>query len=409
MVQAAMPSADAPSVPLRERLSLRSAATFSDDLGSFGESVPPRPRSDDGEPKRAKEDYCLRRLIIAHHVTGQLLFPMTVLSAKQEHKLVPDFLFRWEDADDQGVEVTEANDETYQEHLTDVARAYDRRLQEGFQGGPELEEVSFQEGAAAERQTADQIARAIRKKLAKLNRGHYVATPYCDLLVFDNTEFGGFLASRDLAALVRSDVDAGIWPAGKVHLLHRSGIVLDLLGSEPNWLDLSTFYDADLSGWALEQARLARDGSAGALDLANIAEELEYLAKSKRRARDSHLRSLLAHLLKWTCQPARRTRSWRLTMYNCRDEIDDIVRQSPSLDLLTSSPDASTETVAAEYQRARRAASIETGLPLDRLPETCPWTVEQILDPDFLPGAPAAGTPETETPDPDESDKEPRP
>jgi len=31
-------------------------------------------------------------------------------------------------------------------------------------------------------------------------------------------------------------------------------------------------------------------------------------------------------------------------------------------------------------------ASGETGLPKSAFPQACPYTIEQILDPDFLPG-----------------------
>ena len=41
--------------------------------------------------------------------------------------------------------------------------------------------------------------------------------------------------------------------------------------------------------------------------------------------------------------------------------------------------------LASAYPRARRQAAKDTGLPLARFPETCPWSVEQLLDQDFWP------------------------
>jgi hypothetical protein len=41
-----------------------------------------------------------------------------------------------------------------------------------------------------------------------------------------------------------------------------------------------------------------------------------------------------------------------------------------------------------EYRTARADAADETGLPEDAFPAACPFTIEQILDPDFLPDAP---------------------
>jgi hypothetical protein len=38
------------------------------------------------------------------------------------------------------------------------------------------------------------------------------------------------------------------------------------------------------------------------------------------------------------------------------------------------------------YGRARRKASRESGLALETFPPACPWTYDQIIDPDFFPG-----------------------
>jgi hypothetical protein len=43
------------------------------------------------------------------------------------------------------------------------------------------------------------------------------------------------------------------------------------------------------------------------------------------------------------------------------------------------------ERLSLAYQRARLDAADETGLDLEKFPEVCPWTIEQILDEDFLP------------------------
>jgi len=43
------------------------------------------------------------------------------------------------------------------------------------------------------------------------------------------------------------------------------------------------------------------------------------------------------------------------------------------------------EILEEEYRLARRKAAAETGLPISTFPEECPFTIEQVLDPDFLP------------------------
>ena len=144
---------------------------------------------------------------------------------------------------------------------------------------------------------------------------------------------------------------------------------------------VTSLYDSDFYAWTQEQAALLRDGKMKALDLANLAEEIESLGKSDRRALASHLRGLVMHLLKWHYQPSGRQtgQSWRTSINNHRRDIQAIVDDSPSL--RRQVPDL----LAREYARSRRDASDETGLPLATFPDTCPWTPEQVLDEDFWP------------------------
>ena len=75
------------------------------------------------------------------------------------------------------------------------------------------------------------------------------------------------------------------------------------------------------------------------------------MAAADKRELRKRLRNLLFHLLKWQYQSGRRTNSWRRTINNERDEIDDLLKYSPSL---------VTElelSFAEMYERARRDAS----------------------------------------------------
>jgi len=139
-------------------------------------------------------------------------------------------------------------------------------------------------------------------------------------------------------------------------------------------------YDEDLYAWALANARHLRNGALDKVDATNIAEELEDMGKSERRALGSHIRVLLTHLLKWAYQPGLRSPSWRLSIRNARDQIGRILEASPSL--RRELP----EVVEREYPRARAYAADETGLPLEGLPEGAPFGMEQMLDEAFLPG-----------------------
>src|SRR5262252_9818951 len=91
-----------------------------------------------------------------------------------------------------------------------------------------------------------------------------------------------------------------------------------------------TRYDEDFYTWTQEQAALLREGAVQELDLANLAEEIESLGKSDRRALGSHLRNLMLHLLKWQYQPSGRQtgHSWRASIRNARLEIAVLLEDS---------------------------------------------------------------------------------
>ncbi|MGN6489320.1 MAG: DUF29 domain-containing protein [Devosia sp.] len=139
-------------------------------------------------------------------------------------------------------------------------------------------------------------------------------------------------------------------------------------------------YDEDLALWSAEQAALIRTGSFDRVDLENAAEEIESLGISIRHEIGSRLEVLLIHLLKWERQPEHRSRSWSSTIRGQREAILDLLEESPSL-----RPYPATQ-IAKRYSRAREKAAEETTVLLKNFPESCPYTIEQILDPDFLPG-----------------------
>ena len=138
-------------------------------------------------------------------------------------------------------------------------------------------------------------------------------------------------------------------------------------------------YDADPHAWYEEQASLLRDGRLDDLDAAHLIEELEDLGRSERDRLFSSLRLILTHLLKWRHQPERRTRSWTVTIERERVNVDVWLTRSPSLKSRLPSE------YAQAWRAARRDAAVETGLPPPAFPEDCPFTLEQALEPGWLP------------------------
>jgi hypothetical protein len=138
-------------------------------------------------------------------------------------------------------------------------------------------------------------------------------------------------------------------------------------------------YDEDFFTWTEEQARLLRAGEFSELDIANIAEEMEDMGRSIRRELRNRLSILTMHLLKWQYQPGYHSPSWSGTISEQREQVIDLLDESPSLKPVLA------QNLTKIYRLAVSKAMRDTGLPKATFPTDCPFTPEQILAEDFLP------------------------
>jgi Domain of unknown function DUF29 len=144
--------------------------------------------------------------------------------------------------------------------------------------------------------------------------------------------------------------------------------------------------DEDFHGWLMDQASALRNGQWRSLDCEHLAEELEAMAAGERRELLNRLTTLCEHLLKCQFQPdqlAHRGRGWRLTIARSRTEIQRILEHSPGLKGQLNA------LLADAYSAARRHAGVAMSLERreweGRFPVERAWSVDQILDNDFLP------------------------
>jgi hypothetical protein len=138
-----------------------------------------------------------------------------------------------------------------------------------------------------------------------------------------------------------------------------------------------TLYDTDFVAWADETAALVRAGRLDEVDLEHVAEEIEGLAGSNRRAVRSQLERLIMHLIKQKIQPERDGASWRASIVDAGREISIDLEDSPSLGRHLA------ENLEEVYRRAVRYAKRETGVTETPLPSTCPWTLDELLHGDL--------------------------
>lgn len=140
---------------------------------------------------------------------------------------------------------------------------------------------------------------------------------------------------------------------------------------------LPELYEADETAWLEAMAEMIRQGQLSDLDYPHLAEYLDDMAKRDRREVTSRLKVLLAHLLKWTYQPEKRSGSWRATIMHQRDELEDAIGQG----VLRNHAES---VLADAYARAVKLAAAETELPAATFPAQCPYTLDQLLAPDVL-------------------------
>jgi Domain of unknown function DUF29 len=147
-------------------------------------------------------------------------------------------------------------------------------------------------------------------------------------------------------------------------------------------------YEEDFFAWTRSQAkelrRFARSRPNLPLDLEHIAEEIADLGTNRRDSLRSWTRRIMEHLLLLEHSPAQEPRRvWIEEVLNFRSEIDDRLSATLRRDL--------RRQLARLYDRARR--DVQKRLELygeadasARLPDRCPYTLEQVLG-DFWPSA----------------------
>jgi hypothetical protein len=149
------------------------------------------------------------------------------------------------------------------------------------------------------------------------------------------------------------------------------------IGLAPADAPLRAEYQRDFYSWLLEQARHVREGRWDAVDRENVAEEIESLGREQFNKLESALRVLILHILKWDHQPARRSRSWALSIRQQRLEVDDVLADNPGLKPRIA------EALARAYRKARLQAIKETNLKESRFPEACPYSFDDVVSRKF--------------------------
>lgn len=145
---------------------------------------------------------------------------------------------------------------------------------------------------------------------------------------------------------------------------------------------MRAMYEQDFYHWTQEQATLLKDGRLADLDIQHLAEEIEDMGKEQRNALRSLLRIALVHLIKLAYSRSDYPRiGWIDEIVEYRAQIEDRLADNPSLR-------AQLDTLfIAAWPQARRLAEtafMRHGEQVS-LPVECPFSLDNVLDQDFLP------------------------
>ncbi len=144
---------------------------------------------------------------------------------------------------------------------------------------------------------------------------------------------------------------------------------------------IETLYEQDYPLWLEKTAQLLQQRKWSDLDIDNLVEEIEGLGIEQKRKLESYLRQLLLHLLLYCYWEQERdycAKGWQDEIDNFRDELEILLRSKTLYNYLLQKFDD-------VYQKARKRAIRKTGLPPETFPVECPFSIDKVLNPDYLP------------------------
>jgi hypothetical protein len=144
-------------------------------------------------------------------------------------------------------------------------------------------------------------------------------------------------------------------------------------------------YEDDFYAWTQYQAEVLRAMPApdNRFDREHVAEEIEDLGKSERDAVRSQIRRIIEHFLKLAYSSAEQPRlGWMETIDDAREMLSDKLTAT-----LRRDAEGGLGKLYAEGQRRAARGLQRYGEPeaVDRLPQACPWSLDDICREDWYP------------------------
>ncbi len=149
-----------------------------------------------------------------------------------------------------------------------------------------------------------------------------------------------------------------------------------------------SLHERDVIAWSQQQAELIRSGCLDTLDTEHLLEELDNIGNSEKQALQSLLRHIISHLLKFEFSSALQPRrGWVEEISELRAQAETKLQDTPSLRHYMN------DLYMKAWPQARKIVgnSFTVYGEKNDLPSECPYTLEQVLDYDFMPQNRRAG------------------
>ena len=140
---------------------------------------------------------------------------------------------------------------------------------------------------------------------------------------------------------------------------------------------LASIYESDYQQWLEETILILKTRQLDCLDYEHLLEELEALGNEQKHAVESLAIQVLQHLLfyqYWQTERAYNAQHWRGEIIVFRTQLE--------LRLTSNLKNYLQNRLDYLYSKARKMAEVKTNL---QFPTQNPYTLDQILDEDWLP------------------------
>ena len=143
--------------------------------------------------------------------------------------------------------------------------------------------------------------------------------------------------------------------------------------------ELSSLYETDNEQWFEQTLELLKEKRLESLDLEHLIEELESVGRRDRLTVESFLEQIIRHLLLlqyWQAEYDYNANHWQAEILSFRTQINEYLTQNLRNHL--------EDNQSKVYHKALKYVKKKTGMMVS-FPEDCPYTLEQLLDEDWLP------------------------